>query len=526
VGSAILFLFFLGARDLWNPNEPIYGRAVVEMAERGDWLVPTVNGLTFGEKPILYFWLARIAGAVFGTIDEATLRLPCALAGVIGALLLYLLAQPFAGRTRARLAAALFATTYVIFWESRAVQMDILLTVTSLGAILAVARMAQRGFSPWLGWPLAGFAAGLGFLAKGPLGLICPAIAVLPWIVWKRRWNLLRPGPVLLGCLACVATFAPWFLWLWWSGEIDFLVEVLYRQNFTRFGDPWDHQNPWWYFLVYFWADFAPWAFFLPLALRRRDRDRDERDLESLCWIWIAAIVLFFSLSASKRSVYIMPAAPAVAILVAGLAQQYLEDSLEHRRVVGARSILAGLGLLFLAAGFYVRLVLVGDYPLVREVGSNLSLLLAGAGSATLVALIMMRRVRAAAPAALFSGIVCLYLLTSASVLPAVNVYKSARPFCERVNAEVGPVEPIVAYRQWKWRASYVYYSARKIPIIDSPRVLREYWARPERVHVLVEEDRLREVRALLDGAEPRFGRRIGSREVYLFSSKNHTRGE
>ena len=54
--AALLFIPWLGARDLWNPNEPLYGQAVAEMAASGEWLVPTVNGAPFDEKPILYFW--------------------------------------------------------------------------------------------------------------------------------------------------------------------------------------------------------------------------------------------------------------------------------------------------------------------------------------------------------------------------------------------------------------------------------------------------------------------------------------
>jgi len=53
--TALLFLTALGARDLWNPNEPTYGRVVVEMAESGDRLVPTLSGTTFSEKPVLYY---------------------------------------------------------------------------------------------------------------------------------------------------------------------------------------------------------------------------------------------------------------------------------------------------------------------------------------------------------------------------------------------------------------------------------------------------------------------------------------
>ena len=96
VGAAILFSVALGARDLWNPNEPTYGQAVVEMAERGDWLVPTVNGRVFAEKPILYYWLALAASRALGGVSELSLRIPSALAGVVSSVLLYLLVLPYA----------------------------------------------------------------------------------------------------------------------------------------------------------------------------------------------------------------------------------------------------------------------------------------------------------------------------------------------------------------------------------------------------------------------------------------------
>lgn len=86
--ACVLFFTSLGARDLWSPNEPIYGRAVVEMAERGDWLIPTVNEVVFAEKPILYYWTALICSRLIGGITELSLRVPSAIAGTISVVLL------------------------------------------------------------------------------------------------------------------------------------------------------------------------------------------------------------------------------------------------------------------------------------------------------------------------------------------------------------------------------------------------------------------------------------------------------
>jgi 4-amino-4-deoxy-L-arabinose transferase-like glycosyltransferase len=187
--AAVFFFVSLGARDLWNPNEPIYGQAVAEMHARGDWIVPTVNGHLFAEKPILYYWLALVASAPAG-VSEFTLRVPSAAAGVAGVLLVYLLVVPYAGRTRARCAAVLFGTLFVVYWTSRAVQMDLLVGVATIGAVLPVMRIVDHGARPLRGWLLAGAFAGVGFLAKGPVGILCPALVVGVYLAVTGRLRL------------------------------------------------------------------------------------------------------------------------------------------------------------------------------------------------------------------------------------------------------------------------------------------------------------------------------------------------
>jgi len=117
-GASILFTVALGSRDLWNPNEPIYGQAVVEMSERGDWLIPTVNGSVFSEKPILYYWMALSASKITGNVNEVTLRIPSVAAGLLGIILTYFLVLPYTGRKRALLTGLMLGSMYGVFWCS------------------------------------------------------------------------------------------------------------------------------------------------------------------------------------------------------------------------------------------------------------------------------------------------------------------------------------------------------------------------------------------------------------------------
>lgn len=521
LGAGILFALFLGARDLWNPNEPLYGRAVAEMSERGDWLIPTVNEEVFNEKPILYYWMALTSTTVLGEVNEFTLRVPAMLAALLCVLMVYLLAFPYAGRRRALLAAVLFATLYGIYWNARTVQMDILVTAATLAAVFAVTRVLDHGLAPLRGWSLAGVAVGFGFLAKGPVGIICPGVVVLAYLIATGRLRSLRAGNILIATALYLVIVLPWFLLLYRAGEREAIVEMLFRQNFTRFVNPWDHAQPWYYYLQNIWIDMAPWIFFLPLAFSLPERNEGERRVDRLAWIWIVAIVLFFSLSRSKRGPYILPVAPAVAILVSAYAERMLLGTLgKARRRIGM--VIAGvLGGLLIAASVVLYSKALERYPLIGTAGIVLVVVLLFGGIALLVALPLQFRRPATLPAALLAFIVAFYLVIGGSVLPAVNVYKSARTFCYEVKARMEPGQPVSTYRTWQWRASYTYYMEQALPRIDSDDELREYWNRPERVFLIVEEPRIEEFRQVLNGAKPLVARGVGSREVYLFSNRS-----
>jgi 4-amino-4-deoxy-L-arabinose transferase-like glycosyltransferase len=301
---------------------------------------------------------------------------------------------------------------------------------------------------------------------------------------------------------------------------LDSLAELVYRQNVTRFLVPWDHERPWWYYLVYFWTDMAPWSFFLPLALRLPDRDDDERRLDRLAWIWIVGPIVFFSLSASKRSPYILPLAPAAAILAAGLAQRMLDGRLPAARRRNCLALLGVIGVLLVAGAFYGQLEIIDRFPQARPpLQATIGLLLAG-GAAMLAAIgVATMRCRAAA-AALMAFVILLYALAASWVLPAVNELKSSRPFCEAVNRHASAEEPLHAYRLWRWRGGYAYYTGRPVRLLDDLDELRRHWARTDRVFLIVERGMLREAREVIGNVEPLVDRPVGSNHAYLFSNR------
>jgi 4-amino-4-deoxy-L-arabinose transferase-like glycosyltransferase len=518
--AAVLFLARLGARDLWNPNEPLYGRAVAEMAERGDWLVSTVNGREFAEKPALYYWLALGAARVFGGVNEFTLRLPAAVAGVLGVLGLFAMVRGYAGTRRAVLAAAALATTYMYFWSARTLQMDILVAVTTLFAVGSVARVFDLGARPLAGWAAAGLATGLGFLAKGPVGLICPGLVVLVTLAVTRRLKELRPAHLLLAAAVFLGLAAPYAGALWLAGKRDFLAEMFFRQNVTRFLGAWDHRQPWWYYLEYLFIDMAPWALLLPAAAGLRQNGERGRRLATLSWVWIASVVVFFSLSDSKRSPYILPVAPAVAILASDVLERiWAGAGISRLRAVWSGSLAAVVSGALLAGGLFVLLrgSALPIPPSLVPMSRSAAAVLAVAGAAVLASLALRPR---RAVAAVFAALFGLYAFTGLAALPAVNAVKSSRSFCDQVAAiQRSTGAELFSFGLWEWRASYIYYLGRNVPNLTEPAALVALWRSDRKVLLIVEGDREEEARKLLGGAAPLVSSRVGSGTVFLFGN-------
>lgn len=520
LAAGILFTVSLGARDLWNPNEPIYGTAVAEMEARGDWLIPTVNDRVFAEKPILYYWGALAASKVFGEVDEFTLRVPSALAGIASVLLTYLLVLPYMGRRRALLAALLFMTLYQVFWASRSVQMDVLVLASTLGVLVPLSRLVDFESPPVRAYALAGLAAGFGFLAKGPVSWVVPGLAFLAYAAWRRRLGVLFHPAVLVGVAAAALVCAPWYLLLWQRGETDFLYEVLFRQNFTRFVNAWDHQQPWWYYLEYLWIDYAPWVWLLPAAFLIGLRDDSERKLRTLAGLWIVSVIAFFSLSESKRAPYILPVAPAVAILAASVVDRWIDGlRLERRARIAAVAAFSLLALVFVVIGGGAAVQPAEIPEMVAGPVLALGPTLLPCGLLLVGGLVLARRYPALAPGAAYAGILALYLVASIWVLPAADPLKSAREFSEEMNQQVEASGGTVrSFRFWNWRSGYSYYSGRAIHDLESPQAVLDYWNGGGAPHILVEVRDEPELRALLPDAEIVHTGRSGSRKAFLYA--------
>jgi len=333
--TAALLLFRLGRVPLIGPDEPRYARVAVEMHRTGSYLVPTLQGRPWLEKPPLYYWLAGTAFSLVGETETAA-RLP----SVLAALLLVGSTMFFGARlygAEAGLHAGFVAATApLVFIYGRAAAMDMLLAAT---VTCAVGLMALRllGLAGGLAVPAAWVFMALGTLAKGPLGFLLPGLIVAAYVVATRQWRLLRTVLSPAGIALFLLVAAPWYVLMWLHQGRAFVDVFLLNHNLQRFTSTIHrHPGPILYYVPVLLVGMFPWSGLAAAGLATPKPTRSRADLFVL--LWLVLPFLFFSAAGSKLPGYILPCLPPLALLTGRAAHDMALGRLRGPLGTGARA--------------------------------------------------------------------------------------------------------------------------------------------------------------------------------------------
>jgi 4-amino-4-deoxy-L-arabinose transferase-like glycosyltransferase len=330
VFAGLLFLAGLEKRHLWNADEPRVAGIAAEMARSGDFVVPRLNGRPFLEKPPLYFWAASAAFRLFGE-NTYTARLISALSAIGGVIVVFLLARSMHFSIRGAFISGFVLATSAEYWSiGRRALTDMMLCffiTAAMACFYQVARSAKGRILWYIGFVLS---LGCAVLTKGLVGIIIPFSALVIWLIVERdfswwKWFILLTGIVL----SCV----PLSIWTWLLyndlGK-KAVYEAIWVNNFGRFtGEYPQHIEPFYYYLTKFPAQFIPWIFFLPLAgilFIRETRKHDKANPSLFILTWLIVPFILLSISAGKRSLYLLPIYPAAALAVGRTLDIVLSD--------------------------------------------------------------------------------------------------------------------------------------------------------------------------------------------------------
>ncbi len=248
----------------WKPDEAYTFGLVRHIVDSGDWVVPTLAGQPFMEKPPLYFLVAAFNTRLFegwlSSPDAARLTSAWFLAATL--LFVGLAARRLNGEGSGWHAVLLFIAILGLVVRAHQLLTDIAMLSGIALAFLGLTLLRDRR---WLGGLALGTGAGVAFLSKGVLGpglIGCGTLALLLHPAWRRR-------EVWLGLVAALFAALPWLLiWPWalYQRSPELFEQWFLVNNIGRFIGSvhlGPHATPLFYPRLLLWAALPVW----PLAV-------------------------------------------------------------------------------------------------------------------------------------------------------------------------------------------------------------------------------------------------------------------
>ena len=320
----LLFFWGLGTIPFYDKQEAREALVVWEINHTGNWILPLKNGVELPDKPPLFHWLGALVSKSLNRVDELTVRFPSALLGTLGVLLTYLAGASLWGRSAGLVSALVLSTSFQWWQAATTARVDMTVSFVMLCSFLLFFHLYRSGGGRGKA-VIFGLLLGLATLAKGPLGLVVPCLTALIFLWTIRDFSFLKKLHPFTIISACVIVAGSWYaLALWQGGKAFFLIVI--KENF-HLGEQAAHPHPLYYYIPALFLNMAPWSFFLlpvgAFIYHHRRRLAEEGLLYVV--VWFVTVFVFFSAFTQKRTVYILPLYPAVALLF-GAWWQKLKD--------------------------------------------------------------------------------------------------------------------------------------------------------------------------------------------------------
>jgi len=506
LAALLLLLPALGSVGLSAPDEPRAAAVAREMFSmehgRSGLALLHLNGEAYTQKPPLYYWMASAVSLLPGRVTEWSARLPSALAGLVTLWLTFVFGRRLLGTRTALLGAALLLTTYKFGHLARRVQFDVVLTAFELGALLFWWRL-DRDLGTAARNRLALHACmGLALLTKGPVGFLIPMLVIGAYLAVEGRVRDLRRA---VSPLALVVSLGPILAWLAAAVALappGFFGEAVGGGVLSRFFSGTSHARPFYYFAYQFPLEFLPWALLWPTvvwAARQRifveGGDEEQRRTWRFLLVWVAVNLAFFSLSAGKRGLYLLPCFPAVALLCADALRALLAG---RARPPWALSAVAGAMCLALV-GVAVHFGRLGEVA-----GAPLPPLFLGllAAIPMLGAIAWVARVRSGRTEHVAAvAVACVWGIEVAvfTVLnPALDPIRSVEPVAAAAVRHLTPGEPVALLGSRAMIGGLSYYAERPVKWLDEIEEVPGYFAAGGKA-LVIKAGKLRKVRKVAE---------------------------
>ena len=334
---AVMILPWLGETLFYSKGEPREAIQAVSCLKYGDWLLPLSYGSDLPYKPPFLGWCIAVFSWLFngGEVNEYLSRLPSALALILMCWAIFRWAGKWRGERFGFICAMVTATTFEVFRAGTNCRVDMILTAAMVSAMLMMYDLHEMRNcrDKALRWLAVIILLSIATLTKGPVGALLPCFIMGVYALLRGDRFFPTLGIYLGVAVASLLIPALWYYAAYLEGGPRF-TDLMIEENFGRLLGKMSyesHVNPWWYNIMSLAAGLAPWTLLLILACFdiRRYRREAFKPMSLFSFVAVLVVVIFFTIPASKRSVYLLPAYPFLAYWITCII-----DSLRDTKVM------------------------------------------------------------------------------------------------------------------------------------------------------------------------------------------------
>lgn len=331
--GVLLLVVAVGAPlDVMQVDAAQYARMSLHMLDHAyrpadaTWLELYDRGEDYLDKPPLLFWVSASSFKLFG-VHNWSYKLPSILFAFLGVYSTYRFARLYYSAEVARTAALMFGTSAAFVLMTNDVRTDTILTASVITAIwLGAAWMEQRRTWQWVG---AAFAIAAAMLAKGPMGLMAPLLALGSHVLLARRWKVLLDARWMLVPLLVALLLVPMCVGLYQQHGMHGIRFYFWEQSFGRLTGEnfWKDDSTFLFFTHELPWQVLPWTVFVlagvVISLRDVLRRMPLPEYASL----FGSLLVFLALSRSQFKLphYLYVVLPLFAVLGARAWHQLKE---------------------------------------------------------------------------------------------------------------------------------------------------------------------------------------------------------
>lgn len=413
--GAVMMLPGLSIRTLWG-SEGRWAVIAREMLESGNYFLPTINGVVYFDKPLLSYW-AIVPFSLKSGVTEIAARLPSALAAIGSSIVVFFIGRRLFNSKTGFISGALLLTTFMFLFWSRHASADMLnllfvwlmfwffVTGGIEGRFLSLLAIYTAGaIASFLKGPTG---ASVVIFSMGFYGLITMLLNLhkkgfsynllkkefLEQFRWIISWNGLTAMSIGIAIFLILLFLPVWVTGSWES------VQLMWRENVERFFKPFDHVEPAYAYLKHVLVFTAPWTLLMVASLLKC---KTFWSSQSGRYIMLTSlgIFLFFTLSGSRRSYYILPLIPALMLITGKAITDWMEKPLSP-----AFKIASLLTAFFIGASGVALIYLYFNMGSLRHISQLFIAPLIGLGGILSIFFIWQKRAR--------RGIIVLFLIAA-----------------------------------------------------------------------------------------------------------------